>query len=387
MNGVALRATALWLASVLAPAPLAGEPARSAEERALWERAAAWEDAYARSPAMWRDEALLSYLDGVARRVYAQMSPPSGVTPRLLVLRQPMINAAAFPNGFVVLHTGILARLENEAQLATLLGHELAHFVRRHSLREKRARRSAERSERLTRALSLGLASSSSFASAVERQVSGYSQQLELEADRAGFEAMGRAGYEIRASARLFDIVLLDEEKPTIEDPFYYADHPSMAARAAHYRDLIAQSPQLEGELGAERYAAAVRTATEQNVRDDLALARVRSARRGIDRLLAEDGANAEAHFLEGEWHRLAGEPGRASTAAATVAYEKSTQREPGHAAAWRGLGLALRDLGRAAEAIPALERAIELAPDALDRPILAAYVKELRNELARAAR
>jgi len=378
-------AAAALLACGLVAAPLASEPARKAEEHALWERAAQWETALQKSDAVLRDPALQTYLDEVTAKVYAQMDSTQG-EPRVYVLRHPLINAFAAPNGLVVLHSGILARLENEAELATLLGHELAHFVRRHSLLESRERRGVTRREGLARALSLGLYSlgSGPLEAAVERHVSGYSRQLELEADRLGFEAMAGAGYDVRASVRMFEVVLLDEEEPTIVDPFYYADHPSMEARAEHYRELIARSRQAGGELAGERYFAAVRGALEQNVKDDLSFARVRSARRSIDRLLAAADANAEAHFLDGEWQRLAGEPGQAGAVASAAAYARATELDPEHAAAWRALGLAQRELGRAADAVRSLEHALELAPDALDRPILEAYVRELQSEAAR---
>jgi predicted Zn-dependent protease len=386
MSGV--RGLALALLAVALSAPAAGAPARSDEERQLWERAAQWEAALAKSDALLCDAALQSYLDGIATKIHAQIAEKDSPAPRVFVLRHPLINAFAAPNGMVVLHSGILARLENEAELATLLGHELAHFVRRHSLRETRERRGATRREGLARALTLGLYSlgGGPLEAAVERHVRGYSQRLELEADRLGFVAMQRAGYDVRASVRMFEVVLLDEEEPKVEDPFYYADHPSMDARAAHYRELIARSRQSGGELGAERYLAAIRGAIAQNVKDDLEFARVRSARLGVDRLLAA-GGSAEAHYLDGEWLRLAGKPGPESSAASAAAYARAVELDAQHAPAWRALGLAQRDLGRAQDALRSLTRALELAPDALDRPILEAYVKELQAEASRAPR
>ncbi|MFI5321802.1 MAG: M48 family metalloprotease [Myxococcota bacterium] len=361
--------------------PLAREPEKASDERIIWEQAAHFEQALAASEEVVRDEALQAYLDGVTRSVYARMNPPRGVEPRVVVVRQPLINASAAPNGLVLIYSGILARIENEAELATLLGHELAHFVRRHSLQERRERTATEKSERLGRALSLGLfgGSEASSRASIEQQVSGFSQRLELEADRLGFDAMRDAGYDVRQSVRMFEVVLLDEEAPTVADPFYYADHPSMESRAAHYRQLIAAAEPGAGEIRAEPYAAATRSLIAQNIEDDLALSRVRSARRGVDRLLAFPDADGTAYLLLGEWHRLAGQAGAAGLGEAARAYERATQLAPESARAWRALGLARRDLGEASEAARALERAIELAPAALDRPILEAYVREAR--------
>ena len=51
------------------------------------------------------------------------------------IVRDPTINAFAIPNGEIFLHTGLLARLKNEAQLAFVLGHEIGHILRNHVLK------------------------------------------------------------------------------------------------------------------------------------------------------------------------------------------------------------------------------------------------------------
>ena len=58
---------------------------------------------------------------------------------RIYVLPSPLLNAWMMPNGTMALYTGLLLRLENEAQLAAIIGHEVAHYTRRHSLQRYRA--------------------------------------------------------------------------------------------------------------------------------------------------------------------------------------------------------------------------------------------------------
>lgn len=54
---------------------------------------------------------------------------------RFFVIENPTFNAFALPNGMVFVHTGLLAQLENEAQLAAVLGHEVAHATHEHALK------------------------------------------------------------------------------------------------------------------------------------------------------------------------------------------------------------------------------------------------------------
>ena len=54
-------------------------------------------------------------------------------------MRDPTLNAFSLPNGRIYVHTGLLACLESEAQLAMILGHEMTHVTNRHPLALSRA--------------------------------------------------------------------------------------------------------------------------------------------------------------------------------------------------------------------------------------------------------
>ena len=68
----------------------------------------------------------------------------AGVSPSIHVLINPSLNAFAYPTGAIYVHSGLLARLENEAQLATVLAHEIAHIVHRHAIRHLRQERNKD---------------------------------------------------------------------------------------------------------------------------------------------------------------------------------------------------------------------------------------------------
>src|SRR6516164_509832 len=82
---------------------------------------------------------LQTYVDSVCKRLIGDRPTPENVKFRCLVLRDPMQNAFAEPNGTVYVTTGLLALLENEAELAGILGHELTHTYNRHLYFENRS--------------------------------------------------------------------------------------------------------------------------------------------------------------------------------------------------------------------------------------------------------
>ena len=92
------------------------------------------QSAIARRSTSYREPQLEQHLE----RMLACLMPteaPEGTVPRIVLLSDPGLNAYSFPDGAIYIHTGLLSHLENEAELALLLAHELAHVTRRHALR------------------------------------------------------------------------------------------------------------------------------------------------------------------------------------------------------------------------------------------------------------
>jgi len=102
------------------------------DEQRMWARVEQEQKKFDASGALYRDAELDAYLTGVARK----LQPPAvlQVIPfRVAVVKNPWLNAFAMPNGALYIHSGLLARLDNEAQLAAVLGHEMVHVTHRHA--------------------------------------------------------------------------------------------------------------------------------------------------------------------------------------------------------------------------------------------------------------
>ena len=144
-------------------------------------------------------------------------------------MRDASLNAAMLPSGMMIVNTGLLARVRNEAQLAAVLAHEAGHYFRRHSL-------DLYRDDRRKSALASSAASTfhsydvdSNYAwnminQAIMMSSSRFSRDLESEADAYGLTLMARAGYRPRAALAMWE-QFIDERRA------------SAAARQKRYRD------------------------------------------------------------------------------------------------------------------------------------------------------
>ncbi len=187
-----------------------------------------------------RDPLVEGYVEEIGRKVIAGQPSLEHVEFRFRVLRDPMVNAFALPNGTVYVTTGLLATLENEAQLAGVLGHESTHVLNRHSYRENRSARKKAVALNIMQGVAASMPAGSAFgaaialgatvgASIVQYTVFGYSQEKEREADRYGFDLMTKASYDPNAMAQTF--ALLDERLKFEPVEGFYRTHPKLEER------------------------------------------------------------------------------------------------------------------------------------------------------------
>jgi hypothetical protein len=130
---------------------------------------------------------------------------------RFFVVEDPEINAASLPDGTLLINTGLLGALENEAQLAFVLSHEMAHVLQVHYRREIEETRGSRIG--LTIA---GLAAGAFIGNAgvfmsqigIASVVNGHQRELENQADRLGLQNMIEHGYDPREASNFSRIVI-----------------------------------------------------------------------------------------------------------------------------------------------------------------------------------
>ena len=109
------------------------------DEKRIWNRSKEEQARINRSNLIYDDPPLTAYVNSVAQQLIPQDVEDMGLSIEVKVIKNPLLNAFAYPNGAIYVHTGILAKMDNEAQLSTLLGHEMTHATHRHAVRQFRS--------------------------------------------------------------------------------------------------------------------------------------------------------------------------------------------------------------------------------------------------------
>jgi predicted Zn-dependent protease len=381
--GVCLLAAALAAAPAVAAAP--GVPARAgerppagSEEDELWYAMDRAEKELQHHPLLVRDEALNAYVREIACRVADDYCPDL----RVYIVRQPWFNASMAPNGMMMVWTGALLRFQDEAEMAVVLGHEIAHFRERHSLEQWR--RSKTQSAFLSTfgllTFGAGAGAASYVASLLgEAQMYQFSREAEREADRLGFAAATSQGYDPEAGARLWQRMKDEEDARSYGKPLpVFASHPKTEERLEDVQAAAAGSGAVGGERGREAYRAVMRPFVAGWLEDELSRRMYDTSIRVIGdlRKQAEPGLDATYAFFLGEAYRRRGKPG--DSALAEALYEEAVAMPGAPAAAFREHGMALRAQGLRPEAAAAFSEYLTRSPDADDAAFVRQYLAEM---------
>lgn len=156
------------------------------------------------------------------------------------VLADPRtVNAFALPGGPIFVTEGLLRRLRNEAELAAVLGHEIAHVIARHSS-EQLAKQ--QLTQGLVGAAVLG---TGDYTTAQIGQLVGglinmrYGRDDELESDALGIRIMAEAGYDPRAMLGVME--MLAKASGGSRQPEFFSTHPAPENRLARIREELAR--------------------------------------------------------------------------------------------------------------------------------------------------
>lgn len=343
------------------------------DERGLWMEADEHERHLRDSALMIRDPALNEYVREVLCRT---VGDDRCRNVRIYILRVPIFNAGMYANGMMEVWSGLLLRSRSEGELASVLAHEFAHFERRHTLRGFQAARTASD----IRAWASLLASIAAQPNDTDILILGslyrFNRDQEREADILGLSYLSNSPYRPRVASEVWTRMMAEVDASALgraqrsrrydRTPFF-ASHPTELERAAYLEGLA--GPDVPGRAdGAEAYALAMRPWIGMFLDDQIRL----NDFGGTEFLLAqlaEGGWTAELLFTRGELYRMRGNPRDLVNAADF--YRQSITLDAARPEAFRGLGLALTRIGRVEEGRTALQRYLELRPDATDAAMI----------------
>jgi len=386
---------------------------------------------------VYNDLDTTKYITKVGRAVLPGGPELLNVHWQFFILRDPIPNAFALPNGSIYVHTGLLAVLENEAQLAGVLAHEETHVLNRHGYFENRSyRKKAAAGILLAGAVSAGgfaagiggeaaLAVEVAMPSILEASVNGYSRELEEEADLRAVHALVDAGYSAEEMKNFFDVLQQDHDVDLSKKSFYQ-DHPKLQDRSRYVGNLAASlkprtaSPAVE----ADRYLIETESAVRHDADLEIRAGRARTAVWVMEHIVKSDDKLADNFYVLGEAYRglgprtpepkpeeltnkgkdearkmmskmtaqeyeaaLLNAPGGQETLEsnqqlAEKNYRKALEISPDLAGPHRGLAYLYEEERRPEQSVQEFRKYLDLAPSAVDAPQIKRHIWTLEKNL-----
>jgi beta-barrel assembly-enhancing protease len=349
------------------------------DEAGLWKQSDESERELAESRLVIRDEQLNSFVRGVLCSTVGQDRCNSV---RIYILRYPIFGASMYPNGMMIVQSGLLLRTQTEAELGAVLGHEFGHFEKRHTLQRFKATRKG--TDLLSWAAVLtsmagtqqAYRSFQSLDAAVWGNLANFSRENEREADMLGLGYLNTGTLRPQAASRVWRNLILEAEasaaarglrKPDLDRITFFDTHPSDGERADYLYALA--SPDGDGrDEGADRYAKALAPWITAFVDDQVALNDFGASEFIINKI-GENGWTADLWRSRGDLFRYRGNLRDLMNAADF--YGKAVALNGELPEAQRGLGLSLIKTGRFTEGRIALEKYLQLKPAASDAAMI----------------
>ncbi|RZV36082.1 MAG: hypothetical protein EX272_09395 [Chromatiales bacterium] len=387
-----LAATAAYAAKVV-PAYESPSLPVEADEIDLWERASSHENRLRNAGTVFHDRHMEAYIEALAARMLGDSIDHLGIEIDFVLVREPTLSAWAYPYGTIGLHTGLLVRMDNEAQFGAILAHEISHFLQRHTYREML---DGDKQSKVGKGLgflaSLAMAKETgTFDKGVmdiagnlweNLATSGYSKKNEYVADEEGLELMMRAGLPIDEAIPAFEALGENEVYGAGDPRKMWSSHPRLEDRIKNLRKEIKRAKRKKTFVDADMpvaqdYFRGIAPALLMNARLDINERKFRRAREALEKYLMVVPDDPEAHYLVGETYRRANPLGP-EFESCQAAYRSALEHDSAFAPALKELGMTYRVQRQGAAARDAFEQYLEHAANAADAGIIRAYLETL---------
>ncbi len=197
-----------------------------------------------RSSKVVSDPLIAEYVNRVAQNIV--LNSDAKVPFTIKVIDSNEVNAFALPGGFLYVHRGVIDAADNEAELAGVIAHEIAHVAARHGVEQ------ASKGQ-LVNYASIPLIFVGGIGGYIAQQVAGlaiplgflkFSRGAEKEADRLGAQYMWASGYDPNALITFFEKLQAKEKKKPGTLAKIFMSHPMTGDRITEVTDLVARFPE-----------------------------------------------------------------------------------------------------------------------------------------------
>lgn len=203
-----------------------------------------------------RDVQLTEYLQSLGEKLVLASGKAESRDFTFFIIDDPQINAFAIPGGYVGVNSGLIAVMDQEEQLASVMAHEVAHVTQRHHARAFATgnRATLSTAAAVLAAIIIGQASPHAGQAALaaglaasQQSAINFTRSNEIEADRIGIEILANAHYDARAMAESFAILRRKNSLNTSNLQLeYLRTHPLDNNRIAEATDRADSQPHRE---------------------------------------------------------------------------------------------------------------------------------------------
>ena len=216
------------------------EPSEAQDEQGLWMELEEYERTLNQSALLVRDPDLNNYIKEIVCRVAGDYCNDF----RVYLVRNPGFNASMTATGMMQIWTGLLVRATSSDEIAAVVGHEIAHYTRMHTLqRFRKLKKNAAAGSIIDIGISIFTGTSTPLAQSIGMMTAlAFSREQEQEADLLGAQLMAEASLDPHAAYRVWEHVIAEEEAAAVkrQAPGLFAQtHPDTQSRVDVTRDWV----------------------------------------------------------------------------------------------------------------------------------------------------
>jgi len=357
------------------------------------------EHTLALSGLFYDDAVYQDYVSEIGQKLIKHIPNAENMNFNFHTIRNPYLNAFAMATGAIYVHTGLVTRLENEAQLAGVIAHEITHSLKQHPVlgySHSKSRTAGYQMLSIGASVAFALVGGRGAGAYIGDQfaqlglvlmtsasISGYSRDMEQEADMDGLEWVSAAGYDPAEVPKVFELFMNEYGDPGKVGNYFWGDHPRNTTRMKYLNEEIQKKnpggKSRSGYLGAEEYRARINILLREDARLNIESGLFHTALAELDTFLRRTPGDPAAFYYKGlAYQSMSEDPDTLSMA--KEMFDRSMGIDPTYAMPYRILGYIAEKDSLAEEAVSGYERYLALKPDAKDRMFIRWKIEKLKE-------